>query len=88
MTPEQYLALPEEKPYLEYVDGMVLQKPMPTEDHGALSFEIGLYIRRWTGDGGESNLGVEVRTRLGELPNFRTAAVINLLSSTYWESPR
>ena len=28
MSPEQYLALPEVKPYLEYVDGVVLQKPM------------------------------------------------------------
>jgi len=40
MTPEQYLALPQEKPYLEYVDGMVLQKLMPTFDHGALVIRL------------------------------------------------
>ncbi|MBK7329838.1 MAG: Uma2 family endonuclease [Dehalococcoidia bacterium] len=44
MTPEEYLALPEEKPYLEYVDGVVLQKPMPNEDHGRIAFRIGFLI--------------------------------------------
>lgn len=41
MTPEQYLALPEEKPYLEYIDGMVLQKPMPNEQHARVALEVG-----------------------------------------------
>ena len=36
MTEEEYLALPEEKPYLEYVDGVVLQKPVPDDLHGRL----------------------------------------------------
>ena len=33
MTLEEFLALPEEKPYLEYVDGVVQQKMAPTPDH-------------------------------------------------------
>ena len=41
MTPEEYLALPEEKPYLEYIDGMVVQKPMPTNEHAKLALEVG-----------------------------------------------
>ena len=49
MTPEEYLALPEEKPYLEYVDGVVLQKPMPNEEHGRIAFRIGFLIQTWLG---------------------------------------
>ena len=82
MTPEQYLALREEKPYLEYVDGMVVQKPMPTEDHGALSFRIGLLIQLWTQDRPGHHIGVEVRTQLGELPNYR------LPDMSYWAPGR
>ena len=37
MTPEQYLALPEEKPYLELIDGVVEQKPMVNADHGRVA---------------------------------------------------
>ena len=70
MTPEQYLALPEEKPYLEYVDGMVVQKPMPNKLHSKIALEIGVLIRGWTREnGGEA--GVEARTKAGELPNYR-----------------
>ncbi|MCC7364725.1 MAG: Uma2 family endonuclease [Dehalococcoidia bacterium] len=40
MTVEQYLALPEEKPYREYAYGEVVSKAMPNEDHGAIAFAI------------------------------------------------
>ncbi len=40
MTEAEFLALPEQKPYLEYVDGVVLQKPMPDDDHGFLVAEL------------------------------------------------
>ena len=33
MTLEEFLALPEQKPALEYADGMVTQKMAPTPDH-------------------------------------------------------
>ena len=33
MSVEEYLALPEEKPYLEYVNGEALAKPVPDSDH-------------------------------------------------------
>ena len=36
MTVEEFLELPEEKPYLELVDGEVVQKPVPQEEHGWL----------------------------------------------------
>ena len=40
MTLAEFLALPEEKPYLEFVDGEVVQKAMPTESHGVLVAEL------------------------------------------------
>ena len=40
MSLEQFLALPEEKPYLEYVDGVVLQKPMVNKRHSNLAGEL------------------------------------------------
>lgn len=70
MTPEEYLALPEEKPYLEYVDGVVLQKPMPTTEHAKLALEVGTFLRLWTREHGGS-AGVEARSRLGDLPSYR-----------------
>src|SRR5215207_9235765 len=43
---EEYLALPEsEKPYLEYIDGEVVAKPMPNVPHGSLILEVGSEIR-------------------------------------------
>ncbi len=78
MTPEEYLALPEEKPYLEYVDGVVLQKPMPNEDHGELAFRVGHLIQLWLGTR-PGRIGVEVRAKLGELPNYRLPDV------SYWK---
>jgi Uma2 family endonuclease len=40
MTLEQFLALPEEKPYLEYVDGEVCPKTMPTRRHGKIAARL------------------------------------------------
>ncbi|MBA2449506.1 MAG: Uma2 family endonuclease [Chloroflexi bacterium] len=41
LTPEEFLKLPEEKPYLELIDGKVVQKPLGQEQHGALQMELG-----------------------------------------------
>jgi len=81
MTPEQYLALPEEKPYLEYVDGMVVQKPMPNAEHGGLvaflAIELGLHARRVG-----AKLRVETRARFGALQSFRVPDL------SYWAPGR
>lgn len=70
MTPEQYLKLPDEKPYLEYVDGMVVQKPMPTKPHSKRGARLAFLITLWIEEhGGE--VGVEARNKAGELPNYR-----------------
>lgn len=36
LTLEEFLALPEEKPYHEFVDGEAVEKSMPNNDHGDL----------------------------------------------------
>ncbi|MEO9255188.1 MAG: Uma2 family endonuclease [Tepidiformaceae bacterium] len=78
MTEAEYLALPEVKPYLEYVDGVVLQKPMPNVSHRRLvhflDVELGLYIRQ----AGAGQAGPEQRSRLGQSPNYR------LPDLSYW----
>jgi Uma2 family endonuclease len=69
MSEAEYLALPEEKPYLEYVDGVVVQKAMGNRDHGRLGGELavllGLYARE---HGGE--MVIEQRTRVEPRRSF------------------
>lgn len=56
LTVEEYLALPEEKPYLEYVRGQVVQKMTPKRRHVSLAakllFQFALYERRVGGFSG------------------------------------
>ncbi len=81
MTEAEFLALPEEKPYLEYVDGVVLQKPMPNKPHSQLVkfiiIAIGLYERVRGGDSGP-----ESRVRLHDGSGFR------LPDTAYWAPGR
>lgn len=81
MSEEEYLALPEEKPYLEYVDGVVLQKPMPDDLHRRiiriLDFVLELYIRQYGGDAGP-----EGRVRLPDGRGYR------LPDNAYWTPGR
>jgi Uma2 family endonuclease len=71
LTLEEYLKLPETKPYSEFVDGEVRQKPMPSWGHGVverlLSFVFTLYLRaNPVGDAGS-----EIRCILGPAGNER-----------------
>jgi len=74
MSEAEYLALPLEQPYLEYVDGVVVQKAMPNWDHSGLvhelDFILGLFKRRHGGS-------VRVELRSLQLPqrNYRLADV-------------
>jgi Uma2 family endonuclease len=47
MTLDEFLRLPEEKPALEYFDGVVTQKVSPKADHGGLQFFIGLLVHNF-----------------------------------------
>ena len=69
MTEEEFLALPDEKPGLEYIDGLVVQKPMGDEEHGVLAGEfiirLGAHRARFGG-----RVGPEIRARFPE-SNYR-----------------
>jgi Uma2 family endonuclease len=80
LTEEQYLALPEEKPYLELVDGTVVQKAVPNRDHWRLVNELlrvlMLYV---SAQGGECGPEPRVRLRSGR---YRVA------DAAYWAPGR
>ena len=44
LTVAEYLALPEEKPYLEYVCGEAIAKPMPDHNHSRLATRLGYHF--------------------------------------------
>ena len=40
ITLKEFLALPETKPALEYIDGKIIQKPMPKGKHSTIQGEL------------------------------------------------
>jgi Uma2 family endonuclease len=65
---EQFLALPEAKPALEYgPDGEVTQKPLPTFDHATLQLELGSRLRDYARQGPKGAVLTELRVVLGGL---------------------
>jgi len=46
LTLEAFLALPETKPYGEYIDGHIEQKPMPQGEHSTLQIRLGMTINQ------------------------------------------
>lgn len=64
MTPEEYLALPEDKPYLEYYAGEVCPKPMPNFAHTDIARQIKRVFEAYEGTGGGYTTA-EGRTRFG-----------------------
>lgn len=81
MSEEEFLGLPEEKPYLEYVSGVVLQKPMPNASHraivGELTLLLGLHVRQFGGA-----FGPEGRVFLAASGSYR------LPDTAYWAPGR
>jgi Uma2 family endonuclease len=83
MTVEQYLALPEEKPYREYVCGEVVPKAMPNIDHAELVDAIAEGIRALRRElGGKSGPEVRVRFDTERGPEYR------LPDYAYWRPER
>jgi Uma2 family endonuclease len=80
MSEAEFLALPEVKPYLEYVDGAVRQKPMVNAAHRRivrrLDARLDRYIEERGGDGGP-----EATVRLG-------AQTYRLPDTSYWAPER
>jgi Uma2 family endonuclease len=46
LTLEEFLALPEVKPYAEYIDGHIEPKPMPQGEHSVLQIRLGTTINQ------------------------------------------
>jgi Uma2 family endonuclease len=44
ITLAEFLALPETKPASEYVDGQIIQKPMPQGHHSIIQMELGIEL--------------------------------------------
>ncbi len=44
ITLEEFLALPETKPASEYIDGQIIQKPMPQGHHSVIQMELGIEL--------------------------------------------
>jgi Uma2 family endonuclease len=44
ITLEEFLELPETKPYSEYINGKIEQKPMPQGQHSTLQIRLGTFI--------------------------------------------
>lgn len=62
MAEDEFLSLPEQKPYLEYVDGWALQKPWGDEAYGFIAAEfIGGLHDYATEAGGRAGVAMTVR---------------------------
>lgn len=81
MSEPEYLALPEVKPYLEYIDGMVLQKPMANYAHGTIAAQLIFELLSWSGPE-RGAIGAEIRTRQETAGNYRVPDV------SYWAPGR
>ena len=44
LTLENFLQLPETEPGSEFIDGQIIQKPMPQGKHSAIQMELGTAI--------------------------------------------
>ena len=66
----EYLALPEEKPYREFMHGIAVQKPMTNNDHGDLVSVILYALMSYARDRG-GKAGPEVSVLLGTPPDQR-----------------
>src|SRR4029079_2484784 len=82
MSEGEYLALPEEKPYLEWVDGVVVQKAVPNRVHRLLVLMFdGAFLKYMQLVGGSA--GPEPRVLLD-----RAGRAFRLPDTAYWAPGR
>ena len=79
LTLEEFLALPEEKPALEYFDGVVTQKVASRPRHSALQVRLAIYLEGRLGPRKLGRVFTELRTAYGG------AAPVPDLSVYRWE---
>lgn len=93
LTLEEFLALPETKPGSEYIDGEVVQKPMPSMAHGFIQYLLSLVIGTFLRDHPLGIVGTEWRCIFGppgaeraRLPDFAFVASAHLGADS-WNGP-
>jgi Uma2 family endonuclease len=75
MTLEEFLTLPEEKPYLELIDGEVEQKPVGKNKHANAQTELVFLLRLHSRTHGGRALVEDGVTFAGDIKNFRVPDV-------------
>lgn len=66
LTLEEFLLLPETKPTTEYIDGQMIQKPMPQGEHSALQTELAPAINSVVKSSQVARAFIELRCTFGE----------------------
>ncbi len=61
MSLEDFLTLPEEKPYREYLYGRVVKKPLPKREHSLVQLRIGQKLGNWIDGGAPGEASTEQR---------------------------
>ena len=81
ITLEEFLLLPETKPASEYIDGKIIQKPMPQGHHSIIQMELGMEINLTLKRNGIATAFPELRCTFGgraivpDLAVFETARI-------------
>lgn len=65
MTLDEFLALPETEPASEFYGGRVVQKAMPTMEHGHVQTRFSVLLDRYLDEAGGGFVGSEVRCIFG-----------------------
>lgn len=98
LTLEQFLRLPEEKPALEYLDGVVTQKMSPKGPHGRLQLWAGMFFELAAGDPPRFLAFTELRTnwtaRASRVPDVSVYLIERIptkpngeVDDDFWEPP-
>ena len=61
VTLQQFLAVPESKPYRELMDGEVCEKPMPNALHAVLALRLGAMLWVYQQQNDIFHVGTEMR---------------------------
>jgi Uma2 family endonuclease len=79
ITLEEFLQLPETKPYSEYIDGQVELKPMPQGQHSTLQIRLGTMINEFVLPKKIAHAFTELRC------NFATRSLVPDISVFAWD---
>jgi len=98
LTLEEFLKLPEEKPALEYLDGVVTQKMSPKGPHARLQLRVGIFFEEASGEPSRFWAFTELRTnwtnRASLVPDVSVYLIERVptkpggeVADDFWEAP-